>query len=105
MKLKDWLRQLRGKEPPEQDTYVDGADLPSEPEGPYRARVEEARHRAAPQGFDVGEREVVAGRLQGLHVVHCPCGHHWDEPDVQRMRICPGCGRAVLVEPPSPPTA
>jgi len=105
MKLKDWLREKRGNVPAEQETYVDGADVPSEPEGPYRARIEEASRRPGPQGIDVAEREVVAGQLQLLYRIHCPCGHHWDETELQRMRLCPDCCRAVLVEPPAPPTA
>ena len=58
MKLKDLLHGVGGHHPPK-ETYVDGASVPAEPEGPYRARMEHATHHAAPEGIDVREREVV----------------------------------------------
>jgi hypothetical protein len=101
MKLKDWIRDVRGKGEPE-ETYVDSAAAPSEPEGPYRARVAESTHHAsAPEGIDVNEREVVTGRLELVYRIHCPCGHGWDSVEFQRMTLCPKCGRPVLVELPS----
>jgi hypothetical protein len=103
MKLKDLLRDVRGKQPPE-EAYVDGADVPAEPEGPYRARMAEATHQPAPEGIDVKEREVVTGALQLLYRTRCPCGHQWDALDFQRISLCPQCGRAVLVEPPRLPS-
>jgi hypothetical protein len=103
MKLKDWLREVRGKGQPE-ETYVDPADVPPLPEGPYRARLAVATHTSAPQGIDVKEREVVAGELQVLYRTHCPCGHQWDVLQFQRLSLCPQCGRAVLVEAPEPPS-
>jgi hypothetical protein len=103
MKVKDWLRLVRGKH--EQDeTYVDGSELSADPEGPYRARLGgTARHHAGSEGIDVGEREVVRGELQLVYRVHCPCTHHWDETQFQRLSLCPKCGRAVVVDPPQPP--
>jgi len=102
MKIKDWLRDARGKPPPE-EVYVDAAEVPAEPEGPYRARLEAATHTAAPEGIDVSEREVVNGRLQLIYRTRCTCGHQWDAPQFQRMSICPQCGRAVLVAAPELP--
>lgn len=100
MKLKDLLRGVGGKQPPE-ETYVDGASVPAEPEGPYRARLTEStRHAASAEGFDVREREVVTGMLQVVYRTHCPCGHEWDAPEFVRMSLCQKCGRAVLVEAP-----
>jgi hypothetical protein len=100
MKLKDLLRGVGGKQPPE-ETYVDGASVPAEPEGPYRARLAQGtRHETNPEGFDVREREVVNGVLQLVYRVHCPCGHEWDSLEFQRLSLCQSCGRAVLVETP-----
>jgi hypothetical protein len=102
MKLKDWLHDVRGKQTPD-ETYVDAAALPAEPEGPYRARLAAATaHPAAPDGIDVSEREVVRGQLQLVYRIRCTCRHEWDALQFQRMSICPQCGRAVLVEPPQP---
>jgi DNA-directed RNA polymerase subunit RPC12/RpoP len=101
MKLKDWLRDPRGKQPPD-EVYVDAAAVPAEPEGPYRARMAAATHTAASGGIDVSEREVVTGQLQLIYRIRCTCGHQWDALQFQRMSICPQCGRAVLVEAPKP---
>jgi hypothetical protein len=102
MKLKDLLRDVRGKKPTD-EVYVDGAQLPAEPEGPYRARMAEAKHHPAPRGIDVSEPEVVTGQLQLLYRIHCPCGHQWDTTDFQRVSLCGKCDRAVLVELPQLP--
>ena len=102
MKLKDLLSDVRGKKPPE-EIYFDAAQLPAEPEGPYRARIAEAQYHAAPPGIDVSEREVVTGRLQLLYRIHCPCGHQWDATDFQRVSLCSNCDRAVLVDMPRLP--
>jgi len=99
VKIKDWIRDVRGKQPPE-EVYVDAAEVPTEPEGPYRARMAEATRRAVPQGIDVSEREVVAGEVQVLYRTRCPCGHQWDAVEFQRLSLCQNCGRAVLVEAP-----
>jgi len=102
MKLKDWIRDARGKRPAE-ETYVDFAAVPPEPEGPYRARMAVATHERAPAGIDVNEREIVAGELQLLYRTRCPCGHYWDAVHFERMSICPNCARAVLVDAPTVP--
>jgi len=103
MKLKDWLRDVRGKRPTE-EVYVDFAEVPTEPEGPYRARMTVAAHQRAPEGIDVNEREVVTGEVQLLYRMSCPCGHRWDALDFQRMSLCAKCGRAVIVDPPKRPS-
>jgi hypothetical protein len=102
MKLKDWLRDPRGKSPPD-EVYVDAAEVPAEPEGPYRARLEAATHTATPEGIAVSEREVVNGQLQLIYRTRCTCGHQWDALQFQRMSLCPQCGRAVLVAVPELP--
>ena len=98
--LKNWIRNARGKQ--EQDTYVNSAEVPAEPEGPYRARAVTAPHEHAPPGFEVRERQVVHGELQVLYQVRCPCGHQWSSTLFQRMSVCPQCDRAVLVAVPPP---
>ena len=103
MKLKDWLREARGKRSPG-DVYVNFAEAPTEPEGPYRARMAAATHRPAPEGIDVSEREVVRGEVQLVYRIRCTCGHQWETLDFQRMSICPKCGCAVLVDPPKLPS-
>jgi hypothetical protein len=102
MKLKDWLRDPRGK-PSADEVYVDSAAVPAEPEGPYRARMVAGTRVAAPEGIDVSEREVVAGHVQLIYRIQCACGHQWDSAEFQRMSLCTHCGRAVLVEPPAAP--
>jgi len=103
MKLKDWIRDVRGGQQAE-ETYVDASDTPAEPEGPYRARLAESKHEPVAEGIDVGEREVVKGALQVVYRTRCPCGHQWDSTDFHRMSLCPKCSRAVLVEAPTLPT-
>lgn len=102
MKLKDWLRLVR-KEPETKETYVDGSELHAEPEGPYRARLQQATHHTTPEGIDVLEREIVKGQLQLLFRTRCPCGHEWDSHEFHRVTLCPKCGRPVLVEVPQLP--
>jgi hypothetical protein len=102
MKIKDWIRDVRGKQPPE-ETYVDSAEAPVEPEGPYRARMTRSGHERAVEGIDVSERETVKGELQLLYRTRCPCGHQWESTEMQRLTICSKCGRAVLVELPKLP--
>jgi hypothetical protein len=93
-----WLRNVRGKSP--EAVYVDFAEVPEEADGPYRARMALSTHVPVMEGIDVNEREIVAGELQGNDQVRCPCGHQWQSPQLQRMRICPQCNRAVFVDVP-----
>jgi hypothetical protein len=102
-KLKDWILDVRGKRPPE-EVYVESTEVPEEPAGPYRARMEKAAQERVVQGIDVSEREVVTGELETLYAIRCPCGHRWPSPQPQRVNLCPKCDRAVLVEVPTPPT-
>lgn len=103
MKLKNWLPHVGGKHPPE-ETYVDSAEVPPEPEGPYRARMAVATHHRAPEGIDVKERDVVTGRLELVYRISCPCGHQWATLKYQQVSLCAKCGCAVLVDPPQLPT-
>ena len=103
MKIKDWIRDVRGKQPPE-ETYVDSAEAPVEPEGPYRARLTTSEHHRVVEGIDVTERETVKGEVQVVYRTHCPCGHHWDSAELQRFTLCSICGRAVLAELPKLPS-
>lgn len=100
MDIKNWIRSSRGKQ--DKDTYVDSAEVPAEPEGPYRARAVTAPHEHTPPGFEVRERQVVNGELQMRYEVRCPCGHLWSSMQFQRMSVCPRCDRAVLVAVPPP---
>ena len=102
MKIKDWIRDVRGKQSPE-ETYVDSAEAPVEPEGPYRARMTKSGHERAVEGIDVSERETVKGEVQVIYRTHCPCGHKWDSAELQRFTLCSKCGRAVLAELPKLP--
>lgn len=106
--LKNWFRNVRGKQ--EKETYVDFAEIPAEPEGPYRARAVTGARRSPPAGFEVSERQVVHGELQVVHreqqvlyLTRCPCGYRWTSPQFQRMAVCPKCDRAVLLTAPPAP--
>ena len=100
MDLKKWIPEV-GRTKQREDVYVDGAAVPDEPDGPYRARMTGAAHRPPAEGIDVTEREVVVGRLQLVYRTSCPCGHQWDALDFQRLTLCPKCARAVLLAPPT----
>jgi hypothetical protein len=102
MKIKDWIRDVRGKQAPD-ETYVDSAAAPVEPEGPYRARLTKSDHERAVEGIDVTERETVKGEVQVLYRTHCPCGHQWESAELQRFTLCSKCDRAVLAELPKLP--
>jgi hypothetical protein len=100
--LRKWFRDIRGQRPPD-EIYVDSAAVPAEPEGPYRARFQTAAQQRTVAGVDVGEREVVEGEWLANDQLRCPCGHGWQSTPLQRMNLCPQCGRAVLVEVPERP--
>lgn len=102
MKLKKWIRDVRGRHPPE-ETYVDSAEAPVEPEGPYRARMTKSEHERVVEGIDVTERETVKGEVQLIYRTRCPCGHQWESAELQRFTLCSKCGRAVLAELPKLP--
>ena len=102
MKIKDWIRDVRGKQPPERLTLI-RREAPVEPEGPYRARLTKSGHERAVEGIDVTERETVKGEVQVIYRTSCPCGHHWESVELQRFTLCPKCGRAVLAELPKLP--
>ncbi len=102
MKLKKWIRDVRGRHPPE-ETYVDSAEAPVEPEGPYRARMTKSEHERVVEGIDVTERETVKGEVQLIYRTRCPCGHQWESAELQRFTLCSKCGRAVLAELPNLP--
>jgi len=55
----------------------------------------------APAGVEVREREVVRGEMRIVYEVHCACGKRWFNPTLQRVQLCPRCGRAVLLQPPA----
>jgi hypothetical protein len=79
--------------------YVDGCDIPELPESPYRARLTIPIEHA-PEGVEVREREVVRGRMKVVYEVRCACGRRWFNPRLERVQLCPRCGRAVLLQLP-----
>jgi hypothetical protein len=80
--------------------YVDGCDVPDLPESPYRARLTIPIEHA-PEGVEVRERDVVRGRMKVVYEIRCACGRRWFNPQLERVQLCPRCGRAVLLQPPS----
>lgn len=93
-----WLARLRDRLAPTQ--YVDGNDLPPEPESPYRARLTVPKEQV-PDDLEIGEREVVSGRMRIVYEVHCACGRRWFNPRLENVQLCPRCGRAVLLRDPA----
>ena len=91
-----WVTRLRHRVLP---TYVDGSDLPDDPEPPYRARLH-VPEAVTPDGMEVTEREVVRGTAKIVYEIRCACRRRWFQREFQRVHVCPRCGRAVLVEPP-----
>jgi len=79
--------------------YVDGRDIPDEPESPYRARLTLPSERS-PEGVEIRERNVVRGRLRIIYEVRCTCGKRWFNPRLEAVQLCPRCGRAVLLQTP-----
>ena len=79
--------------------YVDGCDVPDLPESPYRARLTIPIEHA-PEGVEVRERDVVRGRMKVVYEIRCACGRRWFNPRLERVQLCPRCGRAVLLQPP-----
>jgi hypothetical protein len=79
--------------------YVDGCDVPELPESPYRARLTIPIEHA-PEGVEVRERDVVRGKMKVVYEIRCACGRRWFNPRLERVQVCPRCGRAVLLQPP-----
>ena len=77
--------------------YVDGCDIPDEPESPYRARLTLPIEHS-PEGVEVREREVVRGKIRIIYEVRCSCGKRWFNPRLDNVQLCPRCGRAVLLQ-------
>ena len=94
--LAGWVTRLRYRVLP---TYVDWADLPADPEPPYRARLH-VPAESTPGGMEVTEREVVRGTVSVVYEVRCGCRRRWFQREFTRVQVCPRCGSAVLVEPP-----
>ena len=91
-----WVNGLRSRFTP--TVYVDGCDVPELPESPYRARLAIPIERA-PEGVEVRERDVVRGKVKVVYEVRCACGRRWFNPRLERVQLCPRCGRAVLLQP------
>jgi hypothetical protein len=92
-----WMGRLRDRFKPTE--YVEWADTPEAPECPYRARLSlPVEH--LPAGVEVRERDVVRGEMKVVYEVRCACGRRWFNPRLERVQLCPRCGRAVLLHPP-----
>jgi hypothetical protein len=91
-----WVARLRHRILP---SYVDGSELPEEPEPPYRARLH-VPEAMTPTGMEVTEREVVRGTVKVVYEIRCECRRRWFQREFKRIQVCPRCGRAVLVESP-----
>ena len=56
MKIKQWIGDVRERFVPAEGEYVHASEVPDEPEGPYRARLERGSAQTM-DGVEVGERE------------------------------------------------
>jgi len=95
--LDRWVHRLRDRLRP--TAYVDWRDTPAEPESPYRARLTLAPEHA-PEGVEISERDVVRGEMKVVYAIRCACGKRWFNPRLERVQLCPRCGRAVLLQTP-----
>ena len=95
-----WLAWLRDRLAPTH--YIDGHDLPPEPESPYRARLTVPKEQVS-DDLEIGEREVVSGRMRVVYEVRCACGRRGFNPRLENVQQCPRCGRAVLLRDPAKP--
>jgi len=93
--LGDMVDRLRRRF--ERTVYVDAADLPDEPQSPYRARLGTSAE-PPDAGVEVREREVVRGTTRIVYEIRCVCGRRWFSRRRERLHICPRCARAVLLE-------
>jgi len=44
----------------------------------------------------------VRGEIKAIYEIRCPCGRRWFNPRLEKVQVCPRCGRAVLVMQPGP---
>jgi hypothetical protein len=93
--LGDMVDRLRRRL--ERTVYVDAAELPDEPQSPYRARLGVPPEQPD-EGVEVREREVVRGTTSIVYEIRCVCGRRWFNRRRERLNICPRCARAVLLE-------
>jgi len=92
-----WFHRLLDRLKP--TVYVDGRDLPDEPESPYRARLTLPLEQST-EGVEVRERDVVHGEVRVIYEVRCSCGKRWFNPQLDKVQFCPRCSRAVLIQLP-----
>jgi hypothetical protein len=84
-------------------TYVEWSDVPDLPESPYRARLTIPQEES-PNGVEVREREVVRGEWTRIFEIRCACGKRWFNRRFENVQLCPRCGCAVLLNPPTAET-
>jgi hypothetical protein len=101
MKIKQWIGDVRERFVPAEGEYLHASEVPDEPEGPYRARLERGAAHAT-DGVEVGEREMVRGQAELVYLIRCECGRRWFTPRFENLHTCPKCNRAVLVQQPPP---
>jgi len=94
--LTRWLARLRDRVLPR---YVDGSSLPADPPSPYRGRLH-VPAEYTPPGMEVTEREIVRGTVETVYEIRCACHRRWFRRDLERVQVCPRCGRAVLLDVP-----
>jgi DNA-directed RNA polymerase subunit RPC12/RpoP len=97
MGIKVWLDDVRTRLRP--TAYVDYSEVPDGPVSPYRARITTPVESGANE-LDVREREIVRGEIKAIYEIRCPCGRRWFNPRLEKVQVCPRCGRAVLVMQP-----
>lgn len=93
-----WFSRLRHSLGP--TVYVNACDVPDEPDSPYRARLAIPVGQSL-TGEDVEERELVRGEINVVYQARCACGRRWFSPRLERVQLCPRCGRAVLLDTPA----
>ena len=97
-------RRERPEVPQHEGQQLPGVEILFDDEYPEARQCARARLHVpedmTPYGMEVTEREVVRGTVRIVYEIRCSCRRRWFQRALERVQVCPRCGRAVLVERP-----